>query len=418
MPRTVLLRRALWGGVALGLLFYLGLTLWLSLSAIFFPYQLDYGEGIVLWFTRELAMGHSIYKGIEGLPYASSNYPPLGMALAVPFRILFGDSYVGGRWLNFASALLVTAFIYRIVRTEGSQPAGALGALFFLASTFVYHWIPLFRVDLIGLAFTTAGVLYVWRWQVKNDESQAAHHAVGRAARATPVPWELGLAALFFLAAIYTKHSLVFAPAAAVAAILLRNRRAAIAFALAIGICAAAIFIVFDAQTQGGFAFGLITSNATSWLWSTFFSTMNDFLWTYLVLIAFALWGLVVHLRQKRLGVLETYAFAGVASLVLAGWRGGVGKLLFRGDFWRVRIRRYRACAVGEEERVIRPVVAARSTLSPAWIVLARPRPRDCAETDGCDGGSELASGAAGAWRTRDRDLGGHGSVGDKRQAG
>jgi hypothetical protein len=319
MALALILRRALWGGVALGLLFYLALTFWLAHTAIFFPYQLDYGEGIVLWFTRQLALGHSIYKGLDGLPYASSNYPPLGMAFAVPFRALFGDTYIGGRWLNLASAMIVTAFVYRFVREEGTRPAAALSGLFFLGSTFVYHWVPLFRVDLIGLAFTAAGIFFVWRWQCKHDKSRSMNHERTYGPSPPQPAWDLVVAGLFFLAAIYTKHSLVFAPTAAVFAILMRSRRTGIAFAVALGVAAGGIFIALDALTQGGFAFGLVSSNATVWLWSTFQSTTNDFLWTYLVLIAFALWGWVTHLREKRVGILEIYVFAAVVSLGLAG---------------------------------------------------------------------------------------------------
>jgi hypothetical protein len=348
MSLTFILRRVLWGGVALGLIFYLVLTLWLAHSAIFFPYQLDYGEGIVLWFTRELALGHSIYKGLEGLPYATSNYPPLALALAIPFRSLFGNTYIGGRWLNFAAALIVAAFIYRIVGAEsstsplpsplpshlkgegsgeGGRMAGALSAFFFLGSTFVYHWIPLFRVDLIGLAFTVAGIFFVWYWQSaepalrlsKEHETHTTRHELYRAFSLRPATFDLGVAVLFFLAAIYTKHSLFLAPAAAIVAIFLRNRRAAVVFALGLALSAGAIFLGLDALTHGGFAFGLVTSNATLWLWTTLLSLTGDFLWTYLVLIAFALLAWVVRVRAKRVGVLETYAFAAIASLVFAG---------------------------------------------------------------------------------------------------
>jgi hypothetical protein len=344
---ALLWRRALWGGVALGLLFYLALTLWLALSGIFFPYQLDYGEGIVLWFTRELALGHSIYKGLAGLPYASSNYPPLGMLLAVPFRTLFGDSYVGGRWLNFAATLIVAAFIFRIVREE-SRPsphppftslrggrgegttAALLSVLFFLGSTFIYHWIPLFRVDLIGLAFTVAGIYFVWRW----DRTALDRYGVVRnkpyGLRTTPY---LILALLFFLAALYTKHSLLFAPVAASVALFLQDRRAGILFALAFVLSAGGIFLALDVWTRGGFAFGLITSNATLWLWNTFLPLTRDFLWTYLILLAFAVWSWVQRVRAQHFGVLEIYALAALASLGLAGRVGAWENYYFEAIF-------------------------------------------------------------------------------------
>lgn len=319
MPRTASLVRVLWGGVALGLLFYLALTLWLALSGIFFPYQLDFGEGIVLWFTRELALGHSIYKGLEGLPYASSNYPPLGVALAVPFRTVFGDAFIGGRWLNLGAALISASFLFRIARVEGGRRPAAVSALFFLGSTFVYHWVPLFRVDLIGLAFTAAGIFFVWRWQTLADERGTRSRPSGGIAATGSGWWYLAAAAISFLAAFYTKHSLVAGPAAALVAVGTRDRRAAAGFGLGLGIVGGGVFLISNLLTDGGFAFGLITSNATVWLWSTFLSTLNDFLWTYLVLIAFALWALVIRARRGQVGVLEIYAVAALAALVSAG---------------------------------------------------------------------------------------------------
>lgn len=319
MPRTASLIRVLWGGVALGLLFYLALTLWLAYSGIFFPYQLDYGEGIVLWFTHELAVGHSIYKGLEGLPYASSNYPPLGFVLALPFRTVFGDTYIGGRWLNLAAALVSASFLYRIARVERGRRAAALGALFFLGSTFVYHWVPLFRVDLIGLSFTAAGIFFVWRWQTVVDDRRIRSRPSGGTTR-TVLRWPyLAAAALLFLAAFYTKHSLVAAPAAALVATGTRDRRAAVGFGLSLGLIGGAVFLVLNQLSAGGFAFGLVTSNATVWLWSTFLATLNDFLWTYLVLIAFSLWALVIRVRKGQVGVLEIFAVAAPAALVSAG---------------------------------------------------------------------------------------------------
>lgn len=332
VPRTLLIRRLLWGGVVLGLAVYAGLTIWLAHSALFFPFQLDYGEGIVLWFTRELALGHSIYKGLEGLPYASSNYPPLGMALAVPFRFLFGDTYIGGRWLNFAAALITSAFIFRIVVEVSGKQAAAASALFFFGSTFVYHWVPLFRVDLIGLTLTVAGIYVVRRWEREYAKSIGRGHVL-RGGPGTVGTGALGLAALLFLAALLCKHSLVFAPAAAFAALFLRDRRAAVGFGLALVLATAIIFLIANAITQGGFYFGLVTSNATVWLWSTFQSLVNSFLWTYLVLVALALWGWFVRVRGRRIGVLEIYAVLAAASILLAGrvgaWENYYFELIF-----------------------------------------------------------------------------------------
>jgi hypothetical protein len=104
--------------VWLGLAVYLAMTLWLGFAGAVYPFQLDYGEGIVLEFTRKLALGQAIYKPLNVFPYASSNYPPVAMLLAALFRPLVGDTYIAGRLLNFATALMVGALVFAFVRAR------------------------------------------------------------------------------------------------------------------------------------------------------------------------------------------------------------------------------------------------------------------------------------------------------------
>src|SRR5512141_1660793 len=170
LPAFAALARILWSLVWLGLGIYLLLTLWLGLTGLVYPYQLDYGEGIVLWFARQIAHGHSIYKGLTGFPYASSNYPPVSMLLSAVLMPVLGDGYAGGRLLSLASVLVVAGLIYQIVRVETRrQWTGAVAALLFAGSPYVYHWTPLFRADLIGLALAFSGIYCVWVWERKSD---------------------------------------------------------------------------------------------------------------------------------------------------------------------------------------------------------------------------------------------------------
>ena len=72
----------LWLVVFAVLLVYLGFTAWLAAAGLAYPYQLDYGEGAMLEQAKLISQGRSIYKGMEGYPYAFSNYPPLVQTLA------------------------------------------------------------------------------------------------------------------------------------------------------------------------------------------------------------------------------------------------------------------------------------------------------------------------------------------------
>jgi hypothetical protein len=314
--------RALWWLVGLGLAVHVGLTVWLAWTSIFFPFQLDYGEGIVLWFTRQLALGRPIYRPMDGVTFVSSNYPPVGMLLAAPFHSHFGDTYIVGRFLGFASASLTTAILMRFVRRDSAVngwltpnlkwAAALLAGALFLGSTFVYHWTPLFRVDLPGLAFTALGILFVREWENAHDRRKDA-----------PLRWLLlALAGAAFLAALYTKHSLLFGPAAAVLAVFLRDRRAALVFGGALAAAGGGLFLLLDVLTRGGWSFGLITSNATVWDPTTFAGLALGFALTYAVVLVLGAWAWVARVRAGTCGVLEVYAAAALLSIALAGREG------------------------------------------------------------------------------------------------
>jgi len=294
--------RILWASVGLGLALYAALTLWLAFVGLTPPYQLDYGEGIVLWFAQELARGHAIYKSLDVFPYASSNYPPVALLLSVALMPIFGDGYLGGRLLNFAAALIIAALIFRLVRDETRNSRAALiAALLFGGSPYIYHWIPLFRVDLLGLAFAFAGVFFVLQWQ---RQRRAVYFL---------------LFTFSFLLALYTKHTLFAAPVAAFLALFQRDKRAAFAFACALGASGGAIYLALDWFTHGGFTAGLIDSNATVFLPEQLLALLNHFALTFPILLLLAAGSWVDRVRAKKIGVREGYALIFFAALAMAG---------------------------------------------------------------------------------------------------
>jgi len=303
--------RTLWWLVGLGLGVYGILTLWIAFLGATYPYQLDYGEGVVLWFTQEIVRGHSIYT-LPGSPaYASSNYPPLAMLLAAMLSPIFGDGYAAGRLLNFASVLIVATLIYRVVHTETrNRWTGAIAALLFFGSPYVYHWVPLFRVDLIGLAFAFGGVYLVWSWE-------RTQSVVTTQSEQSTVYYSLFT--LFFLLALYTKQTLLAAPAAAFLALFARDKKLAIIFAIALGVSGGIIYLLLDAMTGGGFTFGLLTSNATVFLFDQLTTLLTNFFTTFPILLMLALWSWVNRIRSRKIGVLEWYALISLAMLMMSG---------------------------------------------------------------------------------------------------
>ncbi|MCL5950576.1 MAG: glycosyltransferase family 39 protein [Chloroflexi bacterium] len=373
----MLLSRFLWVCVAAGLVVYLAFTLWLCTASLRYPYELDYGEGDVLWFAYSFAHGLPVYKGLTGMPYASSNYPPVAMVMAAALMPILGDGYLGGRLLNLASVILVSFLIYRVVRVESSVQspetrhsiaAGVLAALLFIGSPYVYDWAPLFRVDLIGLAFTFGGLYAVWSWErhVKEEggmmkvASRELHgrprdpadpagskiprsHAGSKIPRSHAGPWRglcedeskpnvvgfsssfrlppssLVVALVLFLLALFTKQSLLAAPAAAIFAIAHYSKRTALAFGVVLLGVGGGIYLLIDHFTAGGFTLGIIASNASTFLPGQLADLVMNFALTFPILLLLAFWEWIQRVRTGRWGILEVYLLTAIAVCVLAG---------------------------------------------------------------------------------------------------
>jgi hypothetical protein len=305
--------RALWALALAVLLYLVGLTLWLGVTGILFPYQLDYGEGVLLHFVREWAQGRPIYKSIQGYPYITSNYAPLTILLSLALTPLLGITYAAGRVWTLLAVGAAGAIVGAWVRREGGRWFPAVAAvLLFVGSPYVYHWAPLFRVDLVGLALTLGGLYAVWRGQ----ESKR--------------PLRLWLAVVLFVAALYAKQSFLFAPVAAAAYLFfLGNRRDALKLVGGMLLLGGGIFLLVNLLTAGGFWQGLVASNVNPFLWPAFWQQLGDFVVTFAILGLLTAWYLVdkfllartIPLRVK-IGPQDLYLITALVSLGLAGKAG------------------------------------------------------------------------------------------------
>ena len=305
--------RALWAVALAGLAYLAGLTLWLGLTGILFPYQLDYGEGFLLHFVRQLSRGQPIYKSIQGYPYITANYPPLVLVLALALTPLLGVTYAAGRVWTLLAVVACAAVIFAWVRREGRQWLPALAAaLVFVGSPYIYHWAPLFRVDLVGLALTLGGLYAVWR--AVEDRR----------------PRMLWLAALLFVAGLYAKQSFLFAPVAALAYLFFFvDRWRAVKMAATVLVLGGGLFLLANALTGGGFWEGLVLSNVIPFLWPDLWQQLGDFFGVFAILTLLTVWYLVdkywldrVTTVRSKVSPLDLYLPAALVSLWFAGKAG------------------------------------------------------------------------------------------------
>jgi hypothetical protein len=319
-PKARWLAWALWALALAGLLYLVGLTVWLGLSGLAFPYQLDYGEGTHLFYTKQLALGQPIYRPIGQYPYITSNYAPLPFLLALALTPILGFTYAAGRLWTLLAVVTIVALVFVWVRREtGRRLLAVVAALLFAGAPYIYHWAPLFRVDLVGLALTLGGLYAVYCYAPRPTSP-----AEGRR------PWLLWLAVVLFVAALYAKQSYLFAPAAALAYLFLFvDRRRAILVAAGIGLLGGGIFLAINVSTGGSFWQSMVVANVNPFLWPEFWQQQADFFGTFAVLVLLAAWYLFDKfvrqrdaLLREKVSPLDLYLPAALFSVLLAGKAG------------------------------------------------------------------------------------------------
>jgi hypothetical protein len=210
--------------------------------------ELDYGEGIVLWQASQIFHLQSAFRPLEQYPHVVFHYVPFYHVIVRVLAGVVGDPLLSGRVVSMTAALWLVGMLgWTVLKaTRGYAPAGirwfaAACACAYALQLPTMRWVPLARVDLLGLAlqFSALSVLSVRRLRLQNQ-----------------------VASFFLLLlGLYTKQSLIAIPAASV--FLIGVIRPSRALWLAGGLAAAGlcVFLAFAWATDGGTIRHWITYN-------------------------------------------------------------------------------------------------------------------------------------------------------------
>jgi PII-like signaling protein len=202
------------------------------------PYQLGYGEGIVLYQASKVMDLGSAYKPIDQYPFVVFHYPPLYHLTIRALALVTGSLVSSGRWLSVISGLSIELTIGLLVflslprRLELSPrlvAAAFAGLLPNLLS--VMMWTPLARVDMLALLLSFAGL--------------AAFVLSGR-----QKAWEY-LAFVLFISALFTKQTMIAGPLACLTAAMIEDVKHAVRLALFAGLMGATVLAALAWATHG-----------------------------------------------------------------------------------------------------------------------------------------------------------------------
>jgi hypothetical protein len=214
------------------LFYYLVVYIISAIQNILYPYQIDYGEGYILYFADSLAHGKNIYPDSSTYPFIPALYSPLYSLILSVFVKYFGLSFFAGRIISFVSALLIGFIIYKIIRLFADYKIALIGALLFFSAPYVNTWTSWIRVDTLGLLFSLTGVYFV----LKYEKSRLIY-----------------LSILFFLLAVYTKQSFLITPFVSIIYLFSKNKTLAMKIAIIFLVSVMVPFIILNSITQGQF---------------------------------------------------------------------------------------------------------------------------------------------------------------------
>lgn len=234
-------------GVAVGLVvasLAWSLARWM-VFALRCPYELDYGEGIILNTALQIAGGHPIYNDYHHYPFIVATYPPVYPLLCALGAKLWGVSFAFGRAVSMLSTLAGGLFIWLLLRrAQLSRPAAGFAAVLFVGAPAVAQRGAFMRIDMLAVALGLAGLYCVVRGGRRR------------------LLWAVAL----FAAAFYTRQSEVAPLAAGVVYLWFAGRRRQ-ALGLAGGWLAAtaALYLALQVSSGGGFYDHVIASNMNYW---------------------------------------------------------------------------------------------------------------------------------------------------------
>jgi hypothetical protein len=265
------------------------------------PYQLDYGEGLMVEGALSIRHSQPLYPNPFDFPVVLHEYGPVAYA-AVASVLPGGDaSFPQGRLLMLACSIALSLLLSSILwRETGSWRIGLSFGLLLLTLPAFRLWLYVTRADLIGVALCLVGVaLYLWKPQL----------------------WYCNIP--FFALAIFSKYTLIAAPMAVFAHLILnRQPKRGLGFAVTLGTVCTLTFAALQAATGRWFAFHMFLTHSGPYSVRRFL-VAGTLVWASApVVTLLALWYAARQFRARRWTFPAIYIFMSFLTAFTAGKLG------------------------------------------------------------------------------------------------
>lgn len=200
-------------------------------------------ESVVAAHSLMLAQHGTLYYDLNQYPYTVSAYMPVFYALEAGLIRLGLPAFAGGRLLSLAALLGLVFVTSRIVQLyTGHLTSARIAAVAVAISPLMLFWGVVAQVDMLAVFLTVAAFHQFARYDVLGE----------------PVLLRAGLLAGL---ALFTKQTMLAAPAAMLLVLAIRDWKQALRFALGLGVPLAAAVGAADLAVSGRFLQNTLFAN-------------------------------------------------------------------------------------------------------------------------------------------------------------
>lgn len=277
----------------LTLIFSMFYFMYHSASTILFPFDIDYGEGITLFFATMFFQGENIYTDVSSYPLIPCLYTPVYPLLSAILIPVLGKSFISGRLISLMASLLIGVIIYKMVKIKtGNFSASLISSLVFFSFPHVVFWCSLFRVDTLAALFNLSGIYLFYKY--RNTRG-------------------VYIVPFLFVLAIYTKQPSIILPVVTFTYLFIRGEKKLSLNLAAIFLAVSVVLsLIIDHITIGQFYLNIIRYNTLQFSITRAIDMDLHFALEYPFILSFVL----AYLFRSRLTLLNVYL---ITSLIYSG---------------------------------------------------------------------------------------------------
>lgn len=275
--------------------------LFLALTA---PNEFTQVESIIASQSRVFAAQGTLYYDLKDYPYTVCAYMPVFYGLQAGLSLLGLPLLLAGRLLGIASLAAILWLLWRTIELYTADKFAATTGLVLAGLTqLLLSWGTVAQSDMLAIALSFASFYFYARYRVLGQDT-------------------IPVAALFALAGLLTKQTVIAAPAAIFLLLLTHRPAKALQFAAITGGLGAAIVLGLNYAMHGRFLANTLYANLNPFAWYKFQQHLQFAAFTVPTLLLIVLLGVRKAIRG---GLGAPFLYFLFAALVFLGTCGKVG---------------------------------------------------------------------------------------------